>query len=121
MVIERLPCPRYLTGAKVLHKLEDTFYGNKRYCVEDPEGHSRGVLGRNAAGNEALQRKPFCPANSAVRRICLGLPDTMEKLSHDEPTFFTKKGGFAMSSNNHHRNGHECVWVPAPAGLQQAY
>ena len=25
--------------AKVLHKLEDTFYGDRRYGVEDPEGH----------------------------------------------------------------------------------
>lgn len=26
-------------GAKVLHKPEDTFYGDRRYGVEDPEGH----------------------------------------------------------------------------------
>ena len=26
-------------GAKVLHKLEDTFYGDRRYGVRDPEGH----------------------------------------------------------------------------------
>lgn len=24
---------------KVLHELEDTFYGDRRYAVEDPEGH----------------------------------------------------------------------------------
>jgi PhnB protein len=26
-------------GAKVLHKLENTFYGDRRYGVLDPEGH----------------------------------------------------------------------------------
>jgi uncharacterized glyoxalase superfamily protein PhnB len=26
-------------GAKVVKKLEDTFYGDRRYGVEDPEGH----------------------------------------------------------------------------------
>jgi uncharacterized glyoxalase superfamily protein PhnB len=26
-------------GAKVLHAPEDTFYGHRRYGVEDPEGH----------------------------------------------------------------------------------
>jgi hypothetical protein len=31
-----------------------------------------------------------------VRRICLSLPETMEKLSHGEPTFFVKKKVFAM-------------------------
>ena len=31
-----------------------------------------------------------------VRRICLALPETFEKLSHGEPTFFVKKKVFAM-------------------------
>jgi hypothetical protein len=42
----------------------------------------------------------------------------MEKISHGEPTFFVKKRVFAMFSNNHHRDGHVAVWVPAP--LQEA-
>src|SRR5262252_5190536 len=53
-----------------------------------------------------------------VRRICLGLPETMEKLSHGEPTFFVRKKVFAMFSNNHHNDGHVAVWVPAPPGMQ---
>ena len=28
-----------------------------------------------------------------VRRLCLALPETWEKLSHGEPTFFVKKRG----------------------------
>lgn len=55
-----------------------------------------------------------------VRRICLALPETFEKLSHGEPTFFVKKKVFAMCSINHHNDGHVAVVVPAPIGVQQA-
>jgi hypothetical protein len=55
-----------------------------------------------------------------VRRICLALPETFEKLSHGEPTFFVKKKVFAMCSINHHNDGHVVVVVPAPIGVQQA-
>jgi hypothetical protein len=44
-----------------------------------------------------------------VRRICLALPETFEKLSHGEPTFFVKKKVFAMCSINHHHDGHVAV------------
>jgi len=53
-----------------------------------------------------------------VRRICAGLPETTEKMSHGEPTFFVKKKVFAMFSNNHHSDGHIAVVVPAPPGIQ---
>jgi len=55
-----------------------------------------------------------------VRRICLVLPETFEKLSHGEPTFFVKKKVFAMCSINHHHDGHIAVVVPAPIGVQPA-
>ena len=54
-----------------------------------------------------------------VRRICLALPQTFEKLSHGEPTFFAGKRTFAMYSNNHHNDGHIGVLVPAEPGAQQ--
>ena len=53
-----------------------------------------------------------------VRRICTVLPETTEKLSHGEPTFFVRKKVFAMFSNNHHNDGHISVLVPAPPGVQ---
>jgi len=53
-----------------------------------------------------------------VRRICSSLPETTEKLSHGEPTFFVRKKVFAMFSNNHHNDGHVSVLVPAPPGVQ---
>lgn len=53
-----------------------------------------------------------------VRRICAALPETTEKLSHGEPTFFVGKKVFAMFSNNHHNDGHVAVMLPAPPGIQ---
>ena len=67
-----------------------------------------------------MKKKPFARQLKRVRKICLSLPDTTEKISHGEPTFFTKKRVFAMFSNNHHHDGHVAVWVPAPPGLQEA-
>lgn len=55
---------------------------------------------------------------SRVRGICSALPDSSEKLSHGEPTFFVKKRVFAMCSNNHHKDGHIAVWIPAAEGEQ---
>lgn len=54
-----------------------------------------------------------------VRRLCGSLPETSEKLSHGEPTFFVGKKVFAMCANNHHNDGHIAVWVPAQPGLQE--
>lgn len=53
-----------------------------------------------------------------VRRFCLALPETMEKLSHGEPTFFVRKRVFAMCSINHHNDGHIAVTIPAAIGIQ---
>ncbi len=54
-----------------------------------------------------------------VRRICAALPETVEKLSHGEPTFFVRKKVFCMFANNHHNDGHVAVWLPAPSGVQE--
>jgi hypothetical protein len=55
-----------------------------------------------------------------VRKLCSALPETFEKLSHGEPTFFVKKRVFAMCSINHHNDGHVAVMVPAAIGVQAA-
>jgi hypothetical protein len=67
-----------------------------------------------------IKRKPFARQLARIRKLCLALPDTFEKLSHGEPTFFVRKRVFAMFSNDHHGDGHVAVWLPAPAGLQEA-
>ena len=55
-----------------------------------------------------------------VRHICFGLPETTEKLSHGEPTFFVRNKVYVMFANNHHGDGHIAVWLPVPDGMQQA-
>lgn len=53
-----------------------------------------------------------------VRRLCMALPGTSEKLSHGEPTWFVGKRVFTMFSNNHHNDGHIAIWIPQPEGRQ---
>jgi hypothetical protein len=55
-----------------------------------------------------------------VRRICSALPETTERLSHGEPTFFVKNKVFVMFANNHHNDGHIAIWLPVPSGFQTA-
>ena len=55
-----------------------------------------------------------------VRRICLSIPGTVEKISHGAPTFFTPKRVFASFANNVHGDGHVAVWLPAGSGVQEA-
>jgi hypothetical protein len=54
-----------------------------------------------------------------VWRICMALPETTERLSHGEPTFFVRKNVFVMFANNHHNDGHIAVWLPVPPGFQE--
>lgn len=53
-----------------------------------------------------------------VRRLCLALPETSERLSHGEPTFFVHHKVFVMFANNHHQDGRIAVWLPTPDGMQ---
>ena len=69
----------------------------------------KGPAPKLPAGEEHLHR---------VRRLCCALPDTTEKLSHGEPTFFVKKKVYAMFVNNHHNDRHIAVWLPVPPGAQ---
>jgi hypothetical protein len=54
-----------------------------------------------------------------VRKICNALPETTEKLSHGEPTWFVRKKVFVMFSNNHHNDGHIAICIPAAIGIQE--
>ena len=55
-----------------------------------------------------------------VRRICLSIPGTLEKISHGAPTFFTPNRVFGMFVDNHHGDGHVAMWIPAAEGVQAA-
>jgi hypothetical protein len=56
-----------------------------------------------------------------LRAVCTSIPGVIEKMSHGEPTFFSPKRVFAMFANNHHGDGHIGVWIPAAAGVQEAF
>jgi len=50
-----------------------------------------------------------------LRALCRGLPNTWEKISHGEPTFWVGKRMFASFANadNHHGAGRHAVWCKA--------
>ncbi len=62
------------------------------------------------------------PRNDAqlnrVRKLCLSLPDTSERISHGEPTFFVGKKVFVMLADNHHNDGRVAIWLPVTPGYQ---
>ena len=53
-----------------------------------------------------------------IRAICLALPESSERISHGEPTFFVRKKVFVMFANNHHGDGRIAIWIPVPQGMQ---
>jgi hypothetical protein len=55
-----------------------------------------------------------------LRGICLGLPETSERLSHGAPTFFVReKRAFVMAMTDHHGDGRFALWCAAPDGMQK--
>jgi hypothetical protein len=54
-----------------------------------------------------------------LREICLGLPETSERLSHGAPTFFVReKRAFLMVLKDHHGDGRFAIWCAAADGMQ---
>ena len=55
-----------------------------------------------------------------VRKICLALPQTTERLSHGAPTFFVRdKKSFVTYVDDHHGDGRLALWCAAPPGMQR--
>ncbi|HEY2311881.1 MAG TPA: MmcQ/YjbR family DNA-binding protein [Gaiellaceae bacterium] len=60
-------------------------------------------------------------ALEAVRKICLGLPETSERPSHGAPTFFVRdKRSFATVWDDHHGDGRFALICAAPERMQAA-
>ena len=54
-----------------------------------------------------------------IREICLGLPETSERLSHGAPSFFVNdKRCFVMVLTDHHGDGRFAIWCAAGDGVQ---
>ena len=56
----------------------------------------------------------------ALRAICLGLPETSERLSHGEPTWFVRGKKVFVSYADHHHDDRLGFWCAAPVGIQEA-
>jgi hypothetical protein len=53
-----------------------------------------------------------------LRQLCLALPETTERLSHGEPTWFVRdKKTFVMYADHHH-DDRLAFWCAAPPGAQ---
>ena len=55
-----------------------------------------------------------------IRKICLSLPETVERPSHGSPAFFIRgKRAFVMYMNNHHGDGRLALWCAAQPEMQR--
>jgi hypothetical protein len=57
---------------------------------------------------------------TALRRICLALPETTERLSHGEPTWFVRGKKTFVTYADHHHDDRLGFWCAAPPGAQDA-
>ncbi|WP_020670005.1 MmcQ/YjbR family DNA-binding protein [Amycolatopsis nigrescens] len=55
----------------------------------------------------------------SLRQLCLALPETTERTSHGEPTWFVRgKKTFVMYADRHH-DDRLAFWCAAPPGAQE--
>lgn len=78
--------------------------------MEDKRGDDETGRVNATVSADTLQR---------LRQICLALPETTERMSHGEPTFFVRgKTTFVMYADHHH-DDRLAFWCPAPDGFQR--
>jgi hypothetical protein len=56
----------------------------------------------------------------SLRKLCLALPETTERLSHGEPTWFVRDRKTFVMYADHHHNDRLGFWCAAPPGVQEA-
>ena len=56
----------------------------------------------------------------ALRRLCLALPETTERLSHGEPTWFVRGRTTFVTYADHHHDDRLAFWCAAQPGVQEA-
>ena len=65
-----------------------------------------------------MPRAPSSPL-PRVRKICLSLPETTERLSHGAPSFCIRgKIGFVNYMDNHHDDSRLALWCASPPGMR---
>ena len=55
-----------------------------------------------------------------LRELCLALPETTERLSHGEPTWFVRDKKVFVSYADHHHDDRLGFWCAAAPGVQEA-
>ena len=55
-----------------------------------------------------------------LRRLCLALPETTERLSHGEPTWFIRDKKTFVTYTDRHHDDRLAFWCAAPPGAQEA-
>lgn len=55
-----------------------------------------------------------------LRKLCLALPETTERLSHGEPTWFIRGKKTFVTYSDHHHDDRVAFWCAAPPGEQEA-
>lgn len=64
-------------------------------------------------------RVPPAHPLETLRRLCLDCPETTERLSHGEPTWFVRDKKTFVTYADHHHDDRLAFWCAAPAGAQQ--
>ena len=55
-----------------------------------------------------------------LRALCLALPETTERLSHGEPTWFVRDKKTFVTYADHHHDDRLGFWCAAQSGVQEA-
>jgi predicted DNA-binding protein (MmcQ/YjbR family) len=58
-------------------------------------------------------------ALARLREICLSFPESTERLSHGEPTWFVRDKKVFVTSADHHHDDRLGFWCAAPPGAQE--
>jgi len=67
-----------------------------------------------------IQAMDQAATRARIRELCLGLPETSERLSHGAPTFFVRgKRAFVMVLSDHHGDRSVSIWCAAPDGMHK--
>lgn len=53
-----------------------------------------------------------------LRKLCLALPETTERISHGEPTFFVRDKKVFVTYADRHHDDRLGFWCAAPPGVQ---
>jgi len=93
-----------------------------------PAPRSRGSRAKRPSQTKRPSNQAAGPSGAAaraalarVRRACLALPDTTEKIAWGSPTFRVKERLFVMFMDNHHGDGRLAIWCHAAPGAQEAF